>query len=64
VRGLRKFGFPPTHPPIAGGHAKANPASGAVLEKLGFVYDRDDMTPHVDGVRVFDSREYYLDLED
>jgi ribosomal-protein-alanine N-acetyltransferase len=34
-----------------------------VLEKLGFVYDRDDITPHVDGVRFFDSREYYLDLE-
>jgi len=30
---------------------------------LGFVYDRDDITPHVGGVRHFDSREYYLDLE-
>ena len=48
---------------VAGGHAKENPASGRVLEKLGFIYDRDDFTPHVDGVRVFESREYYLDLE-
>jgi ribosomal-protein-alanine N-acetyltransferase len=48
---------------VAGGHAKENIASAKVIEKLGFVYDRDDITPHVDGVRCFDSREYYLDLE-
>lgn len=48
---------------VAGGHAKENLASAKVLEKLGFVYDRDDITPHVDGVRFFDSREYFLDLE-
>jgi len=47
---------------IAGGHAKENRASSRVIEKLGFVYDRDDITPHVDGVRFFDSREYLLDL--
>jgi len=47
---------------VAGGHAKENLASAKVIEKLGFVYDRDDITPHVDGVRHFDSREYYLDL--
>jgi len=44
---------------VAGGHAKENPASGRVLQKLGFVYDRDDIVPHIDGVRFFDSREYY-----
>jgi len=48
---------------VAGGHAKANLASARVIEKLGFVYDRDDITPHVDGVRNFDSKEYYLDLQ-
>ena len=47
---------------VAGGHAKENIASAKVIEKLGFVYDRDDLVPHVDGVRFFDSREYYLDL--
>ena len=47
---------------VAGGHAKENLASAKVIEKLGFVYDRDDVTPHVDGVRYFNSREYYLDL--
>jgi ribosomal-protein-alanine N-acetyltransferase len=29
---------------VAGGHAKENLTSRAVLEKLGFVYDRDDIT--------------------
>jgi ribosomal-protein-alanine N-acetyltransferase len=48
---------------IAGGHAKENIGSALVLEKLGFVYDRDYITPHVDGTKVFESREYYLDLE-
>jgi len=48
---------------VAGGHAKENLASARVIEKLGFVYDRDDITPHIDGTRFFDSREYYLDLE-
>lgn len=47
---------------IAGGHAKENRASAKVIEKLGFVYDRDDITPHIDGIRHFDSQEYYLDL--
>jgi len=48
---------------VAGGHAKENLASAKVIEKLEFIYDRDDITPHVDGIRYFDSREYYLDLE-
>jgi ribosomal-protein-alanine N-acetyltransferase len=47
---------------VMGGHAKENPGSGRVLEKLGFVYHHDSMTPHVDGARVFDSREYMLEL--
>ena len=48
---------------VAGGHAKKNVASAKVLEKLGFVYDRDDITPHVDDIRFFDSREYLMELE-
>ena len=47
---------------VAGGHAKDNHASAKVIEKLGFVYDRDEITPHVDGTRFFDSREYFLKL--
>ena len=48
---------------VSGGHAKENYASAKGIEKLGFVYDRDDITPHVDGIRFFDSREYLLELE-
>jgi len=47
---------------VAGGHAKENLASAKVIKKLGFVYDRDDITPHVDGKTFFDSREYLLEL--
>jgi ribosomal-protein-alanine N-acetyltransferase len=48
---------------VSGGHAKENIGSGRVLEKLGFVYHHESMTPQVDGRRVFDSREYLLELE-
>jgi len=41
-------------------HAKENPASGQVLEKLGFVYQRDCAYSSFDGERVFESREYLL----
>jgi ribosomal-protein-alanine N-acetyltransferase len=48
---------------LMGGYAKDNTGSQRVLEKLGFVYHHDSMTPHVDGVRVFDSKEYMLDIK-
>ena len=47
---------------IMGGHAKSNRRSARVLEKLGFVYHHDSQTPHIDGIRIFDSKEYILDL--
>jgi len=47
---------------VSGGHARENLASARVIEKLGFIYDRDDITPHVDGTRSFDSLEYLLEL--
>lgn len=47
---------------VLGGHAKANPAPGRVLEKLGFVYQKDSIQPHIDGKRFFDSKDYLLDL--
>lgn len=49
---------------VLGGHAKDNPASGRVLEKLGFVYQKDSVQPHIDGKRFFDSRDYLLELTD
>jgi ribosomal-protein-alanine N-acetyltransferase len=47
---------------VVGGHAKENPASGRVLEKLGFVYQKDGIMKHVDGKRSFESKDYLLDL--
>lgn len=47
---------------VLGGHAKENCASGRVLEKLGFVYQKDSIQPHIDGQRFFDSKDYLLDL--
>jgi len=41
-------------------HAKENPTSGRILEKLGFVYKCDGIYSSFDGSRVFDSREYFL----
>lgn len=41
-------------------HAKENYASGKVLEKIGFVYQKDGEYSSFDGSRVFESREYIL----
>jgi len=43
-------------------HAKENPISGRILEKLGFVYTNDGVYSSFDGSRVFDSREYLLTI--
>lgn len=43
-------------------HAKENTASGRVLEKLGFAYQRDGETVCFDGKRVHATREYLLDI--
>lgn len=48
---------------IAGRHVKENLASAKVLEKLGFVYTRDGIISHVDGIRQFNIREYFLELD-
>ncbi|MCL2579477.1 MAG: GNAT family N-acetyltransferase [Oscillospiraceae bacterium] len=41
-------------------HATANPASGKVLEKLGFAYRQSGRYTSVDGTRTFESKEYIL----
>ncbi|MCL2286265.1 MAG: GNAT family N-acetyltransferase [Firmicutes bacterium] len=41
-------------------HAKENPASGRILERLGFVYKGDGTYSSFDDKRVFESREYFL----
>lgn len=41
-------------------HAKDNPASGKVMEKLGFVYQKDGAYSSFDGKRTYESRDYIL----
>lgn len=43
-------------------HAKDNTASGRVMEKLGFVYQRDGEITCFDGKRKFAVREYLLTI--
>lgn len=47
---------------VAASHAKENLASASVLEKLGFAYEGDGVTPHIDGTRCFETRTYCLEL--
>jgi ribosomal-protein-alanine N-acetyltransferase len=44
-----------------GRHAKENPASGRVMKKLGFVYQKDGTYSSFDGARTFDCKEYILE---
>ena len=41
-------------------HARENPASGKVMEKIGFVYRSDGVYRSRDGVKCFAAREYVL----
>lgn len=50
-KGIREF---------LGRHAKENPASGKVMEKVGFHYERAGEYYSVDKKKRFDSREYFL----
>jgi len=43
-------------------HAKDNPASGAVMRHVGFVYTKDGTYQSFDGLRKFDNKVYYLDI--
>jgi len=43
-------------------HAKDNPASGGILEKLGFVYRSDGQYSKFDGSQTFETREYFLEV--
>lgn len=43
-------------------HAKLNPASGAVMKKVGFKYVRDTIIEKFDKTEQFDSKVYYLDI--
>ena len=43
-------------------HAIENPASGAVMKKCGFVYEKDGVSKKFDGVTTFESKRYRLKL--
>lgn len=47
---------------IMGSHAKENPASGKVMEKLGFKFLRDIPYECHKGEKVYEGKEYQLDL--
>lgn len=42
-------------------HAKQNPASGAVMQKVGFKYIKDEYIEKFDKSVVFESKVYYLE---
>lgn len=43
-------------------HAKQNPASGVVMQKVGFKHVKDDYFETFDKTQKFDCKVYYLDL--
>lgn len=43
-------------------HAKLNPASGAVMQKVGFKYTKDGLYQSYDGSKSYESKIYYLDI--
>lgn len=43
-------------------HANLNPASGAVMKKVGFKYVKNDFYEKFDGSQRFDCKVYYLDI--
>ena len=45
-------------------HAKANPASGRVIEKCGLVYDHDGEYGRSDGSEIFPAKYYKLHIGD
>lgn len=45
-------------------HAKLNPASGAVMQKVGFKYIKDEFVEKFDKSEKFDTKVYYLDIVD
>lgn len=44
-------------------HATENPASGAVMQKVGFEYVKDEYVEKFDNSVTFESKVYYLDIQ-
>ncbi|HEX3026883.1 MAG TPA: GNAT family N-acetyltransferase [Clostridia bacterium] len=49
---------------IVCGHAKENPASGKVMEKVGFIYQADSEYLSFDGKKRFGCKEYLLTFDE
>lgn len=54
-KGIKKF---------EAAHAKQNPASGAVMQKFGFRYIKDEYIEKFDKSIGFESKLYYLDIDE
>jgi len=44
-------------------HAVDNPASGAVMRKCGFIYEKNEVHTKFDGITSYDSKLHRLKLE-
>ena len=44
-------------------HAVDNPASGAVMKKCGFVYEKNEIHTKFDGVTCYDTKKYRLIMQ-
>ena len=44
-------------------HAKLNPVSGAVMQKVGFKYVKDEYYESFDKTKKYESKVYYLDID-
>lgn len=44
-------------------HAKLNPVSGIVMQKVGFKYVKDDYYESFDKTKKYESKVYYLDIK-
>ena len=44
-------------------HAKLNPVSGIVMQKVGFKYVKDDYYESFDRTKKYESKVYYLDIK-
>lgn len=53
-KGIKKF---------VASHAKQNPASGAVMQKVGFRYVKDENIEKFDKSEIFESKVYFLDVQ-
>ncbi len=44
-------------------HAKPNPNSGKVMEKIGFRYVQDGEFTGLDGIKHYETKEYILEVD-